>query len=111
MTTISQVRQAVQPLLQRNPDLALVGREVVIKPVHHVLRGICIDRSLDANLFVPTWFVMFMSRPNDFIAFNWGERIYRPTPGRWDITDPQVSPLMCEEIERVALPLLRKVQS
>src|SRR5258708_5338737 len=111
MTTVSQVKKAVQPLLQRNPDLALASRLVVIKPVHHILRAVCISRSLDADLFVPTWFVMFMSRPNDFITFAWGERMYRPTPGRWDVTDPQVSPLMCEEIERVALPLLRKVQS
>ena len=111
MTTISQVKRAVQPLLQRNPDLALVGRLVVIKPVHHILRGVYIDRSLDANLFVPTWFVMPMFKPKDSISFAWGDRMYRPTAGRWDVTDPQASPLMCEEIERVALPLLRKVQS
>jgi hypothetical protein len=111
MTTISQVQRAVQPLLQRNPDLALAGRMVVIRPVHHILRAIYIDRSLDANLFVPTWFVMLMFKPKDSITLAWGERMYRPTPGRWDVTDPQVSQLMCEEIERVALPLLRKVQS
>jgi hypothetical protein len=111
MTTASQVKRAVQPLLQRNTDLALVGRLVVIKPVHHILRAISISRSLDANLFVPTWFVMLMFRPSDSVTFNWGDRIYRPTPGRWDVTDPEASPLMCDEIERVALPILRKVQS
>ena len=111
MTTISQVRQAIQPLLQRNPDLALAGREIIIRPVHHILRGICIDRSLDADLFVPTWFVMSMFTPNDSITFGWGDRIYRPTPGRWNINDPQASPLMCDEIERLALPRLRRVQT
>ncbi len=59
MTTVAQVRQAVQPLLQRNPDLALIGRLVVIKPVHHILRGVYIDRSLDPKLFVPTWSIIF----------------------------------------------------
>jgi hypothetical protein len=111
MTTISQVKRAVQPLLQRNPDLALAGRLVVIKPVHHILRGIFIDRSLDSNVFVPTWLVMFMFKPNDRITFNWGERIYCPDPGRWDITDPQASLLMCAEIERVALRRLRPLQT
>jgi len=111
MTTASQVKRAVQPLLQRNPDLALAGRMIVVKPVHHILRAIFIDRSLDADLFVPTWFVMLMFKPNDHITFSWGERMYRPTPGRWDVTDAQAPPLMCEEIERVALPLLRKVRS
>jgi len=111
MTTVSQVRLAVQPLLQRNADLALVGRRVVIKPVHHVLRGIFIDRSLDADLFAPKWFVMSMFKLNDHIVFNWGGEIYRPDPGRWDVNDPQASPLMCAEIERLALPILRSVQT
>jgi hypothetical protein len=33
MTTIAQVREVVRPLLQRNPDLELVGRLIVVKPV------------------------------------------------------------------------------
>ena len=33
------------------PDLELVGRLIVVKPVHHILRGIYIDRSLDPQLF------------------------------------------------------------
>lgn len=111
MTTVSQVRKAVAPLLQRNLDLALVGRVIVVKPVRHVLRGVCIGRSLDADLFVPAWFVMSMFKPNDYVALNWGDRIYRPDPGRWDVNDAQASPRMCAEIERVALPLLRTIRT
>jgi hypothetical protein len=113
MTTVAQVKQAVQPLLQRNPDLALVGRLVVIKPVHHILRGISVGRSLDPLLFVPTWAVVFLFEPRESFSYNWGQRIYRPPPGPgvWDITDPRTPATMCEEIERIALPLLRPIRT
>lgn len=112
MTTIAQVKQMVQPLLQRNSDLALVGRLVVIKPVHHILRGVSISRSLDPNLFVPKWAVIVLFKPRERFMFNWGEGNYRVRPERqvWNINDPQASISMCQEIERVALPLLRPIQ-
>ena len=110
MTTVAQVRQVVQPLLQRNSDLALVGRIVVIKPVHHILRGIYIDRSSDPLRFVPTWAVVFLFEPRQSLSFNWGERVYR-RPGSWDVSDPDTPAAMAEAIEQQALPLLRPVQS
>ena len=61
MTTISQVKKAVQPLLQRNHDLALVGRLVVLKPVHHILRGVYIDRSSIPDEFMPPGLSFFCS--------------------------------------------------
>jgi hypothetical protein len=114
MTTVAQVRQAVQPLLQRNPDLALVGRLVVVKPVHHILRGIYIDRSIATELFVPTSTVIFLFRPREDITLHWGVRVYpteRGGPGVWDVADPQTSAMLCEEIEAQALPLLRPIKT
>lgn len=110
MTTVAQVKQAVQPLLQRNPDLALVGRLVVVKPVHHILRGIYIDRSLDPLLFVPTWAVIFLFEPRQSFSYNWGKRVCRPR-GAWVVNDPETPAAMCEEIEQQALPLLRPMQT
>src|SRR5215475_9613867 len=95
MTTVSQVREVVQPLLQRNPDLELVGRLVVIKPVHHILRGIYIDRSLDRQLFVPTWAVMFLFEPSESFSYNWGGRLYNRAHGAWDVTNSATSAVMC----------------
>ena len=114
MTTVARVRQAVQPLLQRNPDLALVGRLVVVKPVHHILRGIYIDRSIATELFVPTSTVVFLFRPRIDITLHWGVRVYRREsggPGVWDVADPQTSAMLCEEIEAQALPLLRPIKT
>ena len=75
MTTIAQVKRVVQPLLQRNPDLALVGRDVIITPVHHILRGITLMRSINPELFIPAWAVIFLFEPSDSLSLNWGERI------------------------------------
>ena len=107
MTTVAQVRQAVQPLLQRNPDLALVGRLVVLKPVQHFIRGIYIDRSLDPLLFVPTWSILSLFETRLDIGFLWGGRVY----GVWDITEPDVNARMCEAIEQEALPSMRSIKT
>lgn len=110
MTTVSQVKQVVQPLLKRNPDLALVGRLVILKPVHHVLRGISIDRSLDPELFVPSWAATFLFWPSADFPLNWGERVYGP--GAWVVNQYRNLPeLLCHAIEEEALPLLRPVQT
>jgi hypothetical protein len=110
MTTVAQVKQAAQPLLQRNSDLALVGRLVVIRPVHHILRGIYIDRMSDPLIFRPIWAVVFLFEPRQSFSFNWGERVY-PCSGLWKLGDPTMPNTMAEAIEQQALPLLRPIQS
>src|SRR5919197_255294 len=111
MTTAAQIKQAVRPLLERGPDLALVGRLVLIKPVQHLLRGVYFARSLDHNAFVPTWLVVPMFRYRTRVIFNWGDRLYKPSHGPWDIKNPATPQVMCEEIEHRALPLVRSVQT
>src|SRR5262245_5538936 len=111
MTTVAQVRKVLQPLLQRNPDLELVGRLIVIKPVHHILRSIYIDRSLDPQLFVPTWAVMILFEPSESFSLSWGGRVFNRAHGAWDVANPTTSTAMCDEIEKVAPPLLRPIQT
>jgi hypothetical protein len=108
MTTVAQVKQVVQPLLQRNPDLALVGRCVFITPVRHILRGINLMRSIDPSLFIPGWAVVFLFEPIDMLSLNWGQRIYKVT---WDVANPDLPAKMCEAIEEQALPLLRPIET
>jgi hypothetical protein len=112
MTTVAQVKVVTKPLLERNDDLALVGRLVVIKPVHHLLRGVYMDRSSDPSIFQPTWFVTLLFAPHADVHFDWGERVYnRGASGQWKAADPATPHVMCEEIEKHALPLLRPVQT
>ena len=84
MTTVAQVKQLVQPLLQRNPDLALVGRLVVVKSVHHILRGISIGRVDVTNLDQMLWAMITRTDPADSIQF---------IKGSWDSNaDPAIPP-------------------
>ncbi|ATU92078.1 hypothetical protein [Phyllobacterium zundukense] len=63
MTTISQARKALQPVLAHNPDLVLMGRFLIIKPVHHMLKGIFLDRSSIKNQFVTSTSVRLFAGP------------------------------------------------
>jgi hypothetical protein len=105
MTTAAQVKRLVQPLLQRNPDLALVGRLVFIKPVHHILRGILIGRTFAAKYFVPNWSAIFLFQPNAHFHFFLGTRML----GDWDFGVPGVSETLADAIEQEALPVLRSI--
>ena len=110
MTTIAQVKQAVQPLLQRNTDLELVGRLVIIKPVQHILCGINIGRSLDPLKFVPTWSVLLLSEPHKNFGYLWGAKVSGPR-GNWKISDPDLPVAMCQAIEQEALIPMRAVKT
>ena len=106
MTTAAEVKKLVGPLLKRNPDLTLVGRLVVVQPVHHILRGIYIDwRSFNSKLFVPTWAANVLFQPNAFFHFFWGKRVH----GTWDISVPGLAEKLAEAIEQDALPTLRSI--
>ena len=110
MTTIAQVKQAVQPLLQRNSDLALIGRLVIIRPVQHILCGINIGRSLDHLKFVPTWSVLLLSELHKDFGYLWGGKVRGPR-GSWLITDPNLPAAMCEAIEQEALAPMRAIKT
>ncbi len=49
MTTRADIRRWVRPLLATDRDLVLLGRELFLTPVHHLLRGLLIDRTRSAS--------------------------------------------------------------
>lgn len=111
MTTASQVKRALKPLLQRHPDLALVNRTIVVMPVRHVLRGILIDRSGNADRFTPKWFAVHLFEQLQFTPLSWGSEIYRRSPSLWRWSNPQDLPLLFEKIEKEALSQLRTIST
>jgi hypothetical protein len=70
MTTLAQIKRVTRPLLERNPDLALVGRLIVIKPVHHLICGVHFGGS-NPTVFRPTWIVNFLFKPDPCILAIW----------------------------------------
>ena len=114
MTTAAQVKKIVQPLLARHTDLALVGRWIYVKPVHHFARAVLIDRMLNPEKFRPQWAVVHLFQARKSFPLNWGEWLYNessPTPGSWKITDANISQALIDQIERRALPQLRAIKT
>jgi hypothetical protein len=114
MTTAAQVKTLVQPLLTRHADLALVGRWLFLKPIHHFARAILIDRTLGPEHFNPRWAVVHLFEWRRFFMLDWGELLYNETstrPGLWKISDSDIDLALCREIEARALPALRALDS
>ena len=74
MTTVSEVKSWLRPLLGKRSDLALVGRNLVFSPVRHVLRGIYFDASGDKKVCRPKWYLNNLCRNAPSFSFeHWGD--------------------------------------
>ncbi|MBA8876902.1 hypothetical protein [Phyllobacterium myrsinacearum] len=111
MTTTAQVRQVLNPLLSRHSDLALVGRFLIIKPVHHIVRGVFVDRCGNPNEFVPTKVVDILLPNRTMFTLGWGGRLYKAPYRIWDANNADAVSIMREMIEHEVLPELRKITS
>jgi len=50
-TRPADIRRYLKPLLEQRPDLVLIGRMLLIRPVRHILRGAFLDRTGDKYSF------------------------------------------------------------
>jgi hypothetical protein len=114
MTTAAQVKKMVQPVLARHPDLALVGRWIYVKPVHHFARAVLIGRTAYADEFEPRWAVVHLFESQTFFPLDWGEFLANERSrrrGLWFMSDPDVELSLIEAIEQQALPKLRAIKT
>ncbi|MFG1420794.1 hypothetical protein [Roseixanthobacter liquoris] len=111
MTTLREVKLLVSPLLEKNKDLALIGRVIVIKPVKHVLKGIFIDRTSMADCFDVGLSMMFLCFKYDYFTISLNNPVYPPRAGLWLLSDPGISKTVCDRIEEIALPKLQALGS
>ena len=109
MTTVKQVRQLVIPLLERHPELALVGTAVVVKPVRHLMHYMTVGRTSSAEIFEPTCNVVGMA--GRFREFPLGGKpIYGPRR-IWRWTEDRIDELFVEVVEQEALPWLAQTKT
>jgi hypothetical protein len=114
LTTRQQIKKLFAPLLERNSDLVLVGRNLLIKPIRHFARSITIDRTSSADLFQPQTASTDLFRGVKWFPLGTGNRLFRDPKGPtrlWLWSDPS----MPEEFDRViecdVLPELRAIQT
>ncbi len=105
MSTAAQIQQLVQPFVDRHEDLALVGREIVLLPVHHYARGIYVDRTSTKGMIQPFWRVTVLYGPPPH-GNGWGNRL--PVYNR-SVEDPDVREVLEREVSRCLDEILRQV--
>lgn len=110
MTTARQAAVVAKPLLEKNSDLALIGRHLVLLPLNHVVRSIWIDRVSNARSFQIHWNVNHLFKSGPF-GGNWGRDIYCPAGGSWRWDIPDLPELVENAISESVLPALRTIQS
>ncbi|WP_332118332.1 hypothetical protein [Azorhizobium caulinodans] len=111
MTTASQMKKIAEPLLQKYPDLAWIGRTIILKPVTHIARGIIMDSSAGKTGFNPRWGATYLFRERTSLSFHWNIQFpYRPI-GIWEIDHPDHQSAFIEIAESEALPRLREMNS
>ena len=111
MTTLGQIKGMLGPFVERHPDLYPIGPWLIVKPVHHVVRGILIDRTGDADRFQPRWAIVNLCDPLHSFPLDWGELLYRPEHGLWKWSDPSATADLLQIVEEVALPVLRPLET
>ena len=111
MSTVAQVRKVAAPLLRNNPDLALVGRFVVLKPVTHILRFVMLDNTSGKDAFRPRWAVAPLFYFDAMVNLRWGEMLYGGESRLWLATADGIDLALLAKCEDVALPILRAIKT
>jgi hypothetical protein len=111
MTTTAELKRHVAPILQRFPELEFIKRWLVLKPVRHVFRGILLDATLPKDEYRPQWFAIEMFGSVPSLSPMHGFFLGRRGDGPFSILDPHDLDRLAAEIERVALPRLRPIES
>jgi hypothetical protein len=111
MTTATQIKKFVQPVLERNTDLVLEGQWLHLKPIEHILRTILFDRTGAANCFCPRLAVMILFEPGTIIDIKYGEMFSGPQGYAWYWDDPGMPSNLLNVIECYALPFLRSIET
>lgn len=114
MTTLRQIKNLAVPLIERHRDLVLVGPLIIVRPVHHLLRYVCIDRTSGADRPQPRWSLVALLRKVNDVPLGLGDLLHRPHTGQgprrlWAWSDPEMPQDFIEVAEQIALPALRAI--
>jgi hypothetical protein len=111
MSNIRKIGKLLEPLINRRDDLAYVSRWLLVKPVHHVFRGVTFDRGFYPGSFRAYWSVSALFDPDDAFGLTDGRLFYPPQPLHWDLNEPTAQEALIEVIETQVLPLLKPVRT
>lgn len=114
MSKSARITRLLGPLFKRHPDLALADGWLVLKPIHHVLRGIILDRTSISGVFYARWAMIHTFAIQQSVPLNWGDFVLKGGSGHpnfFELPEVEISRILCERIERETLPLLRSMKT
>jgi hypothetical protein len=106
-----RIRQLLKPLLNRHADLAMAGGWLILTPVHHLFRGMILDRTSTPGHLRPQWAMVHLFSLRGHIPLDWGDYLFdqaHPLPNDiWQRSQAEISAILCQRIEESTLPHLR----
>ncbi len=110
MTRPSRLEQIFAPLLDRHPDVSIVGDWLVVAPVRHFIRGLWLQDFLGGKVFHGLWGVRNLWVPGYEPELDgYIEATHRTSLANEG--EAAVARALREEVETVTLPLLRSIWS
>jgi hypothetical protein len=78
MSTLAETQALLRPYVERHPDLVLIGRAVILRPMRHLLCGYFVDRTSVPHMSRPFWFANIVYRFIPSTGFLWaGDHVPR----------------------------------
>ncbi len=111
MSTKAQYRQLAKPLIARVGDVELVDHYLVLKPMHHIFRGVLIDRLQGRPEPRPVMFVRHLFEEQTWLTHHWGEWLYPQKPRMWRWSEPDEIEDLRRRLESEVFPHLRTIQT
>jgi hypothetical protein len=107
----ARIRKALTPYLEQRPGLALAKYWIVIKPLHHIYRGVTFERLFSSGEFIASWSISPMFDRTHALALTNGKIVYAGRSARFFLNDPTSLDAFFAEIDEHVVPLLEPVLS
>ena len=108
MTNSAQMKRLVAPLIKCRGDLAFSRRTIILKPVHHIARGVILDGAGDVSVVViRPWIQQVFDPAHQSLTWTWP--VSRQGGGRFRIEQPTVQSEVIEAIATDVLPRLQPI--
>lgn len=107
----ARIRSLLKPYLEQRPHLALAKYWIVIKPLHHIYRGVTFERLFSSGEFIASWSISPMFDRTHALALTNGKIVYAGHSARFFLNDPTSLNGFFAEIDKHVVPMLNPVRS
>jgi hypothetical protein len=98
MSTTRQMKPVLKAIGAANDDVLVSGRDIIIRPLNHIITGILTDHFLDSDSFRAFYWNILLFEPSKISGFDGSFSIRSPSGGAWSLKEQSASFVeMCTE--------------